>query len=322
MRQNRPLYKKIRLFGALAAGTLLSALAGAPFFFYNFTLNKNSRVHMIRLRDRRESRRMKMNTAAPVTKEDQLWFASSAEEVCTESDDGLRLCASLFRHSGAGDRYVITCHGFSRQGASMAGYAKHFFKMGFHVLAPDARSHGKSEGTIMGMGWLDRKDILCWIRFLTQTSPNARIVLHGVSMGGAAVMMAAGEPLPANVRAIVEDCGYSSVHDEFKYQIRNMFRLPPFPFVNLTSLVSRARAGYAFKEASSVAQVKKSRTPILFIHGDRDTFVPYEMLYTLYRAASCEKELLSVKGACHAVSSATDPKLYWDTVRSFIERYL
>ena len=82
------------------------------------------------------------------------------------------------------------------------------------------------------------------------------------------------------------------------------------------------RAGYSFKEASSVEQVKKSKTPTLFIHGDQDTFVPYTMLDKVYNAANCEKEKLVIKGAKHAESVNVDATLYWSTVKSFVEKYV
>ena len=77
-------------------------------------------------------------------------------------------------------------------------------------------------------------------------------------MGGATVMMAAGEDLPDNVKCIVEDCGYSSVWDEFRLQLKNVFGLPTFPLLNAASLMSKTRAGYSFKEASSVKQLQKA----------------------------------------------------------------
>ena len=65
---------------------------------------------------------------------------------------------------------------------------------------------------------------------------NAEIVLYGVSMGGATVMMASGEDLPGNVKAIIEDCGYSSVWDEFSYQLQALFNLPEFPLCSFLQL--------------------------------------------------------------------------------------
>lgn len=76
------------------------------------------------------------------------------------------------------------------------------------------------------------------------------------------------------------------------------------------------------RNASSVKQVKKSVTPTLFIHGEADTFVPYEMLDKVYSAAACEKEMLSVPDAPHARSVCAHPELYWKAVTGFINKHI
>ena len=59
--------------------------------------------------------------------------------------------------------------------------------------------------------------------------------------------------------------------------------------MNAANMVTKLRAGYDLEEASAVKQVAKSKTPMLFIHGDADTFVPFEMLDEVYNAAKVEK---------------------------------
>ena len=80
------------------------------------------------------------------------------------------------------------------------------------------------------MGWDDRKDMLLWIAKIIQKGPQAEIVLLGVSMGGATVMNTSGEKLPSNVKAIVEDCGFTSTVDAFAYQLKQLYGLPKFQF--------------------------------------------------------------------------------------------
>lgn len=78
------------------------------------------------------------------------------------------------------------------------------------------------------------------------------------------------------------------------------------------------KAGYTFKEASAIEQIKKSKLPTLFIHGDSDKFVPSSMVDELYNAAKCKKQKLVIKGAEHAKSATRDPDLYWKTVKEFL----
>lgn len=140
---------------------------------------------------------------------------------------------------------------------------------------------------------------------IKKTGPSAQIVLHGVSMGGATVLMTSGEDLPPQVKAIVADCAYTSVKAQLSYQLRRMYRLPSFPFVQSASLITRLKAGYGFGEASALKQVRKAKAPILFIHGDADNFVPFAMMNELYEACQSPKRLI-VPQAGHGLSYDTD----------------
>ena len=93
-------------------------------------------------------------------------------------------------------------------------------------------------------------------------------------------------------------------------------------FSTISSLVAKVRAGYFLGEASTLKQVKNSKTPILFIHGDEDDFVPYYMMDKLYNATSSEKEMLTIKNAGHAKASEVDPEIYWTTVSNFTSKYI
>jgi fermentation-respiration switch protein FrsA (DUF1100 family) len=86
-------------------------------------------------------------------------------------------------------------------------------------------------------------------------------------------------------------------------------------------LYTKWKAGYSFKQANAVKQVAKSKTPTLFIHGSEDTFVPAFMLDKVYRAASCPKERLLVKGAGHGGAHIVLGEAYWAAIRRFIDDY-
>ena len=127
-----------------------------------------------------------------------------------------------------------------------------YYEAGYQVIAPDLRACGESEGDYVGMGWLDRKDVLQWIDYIIEQDPEAKIVVHGISMGAATTMMTAGESTPDNVKAFVEDCGYTSVWDIFSSELQLRFGLPEFPILYTASGVARLRAGYSFTEASAL----------------------------------------------------------------------
>lgn len=280
-------------------------------YFYNLALNPNTPKDIVfGTPEEAEA------TSGQVLDSDVAWLLNDSnytDEYITSSDK-LKLHSYKVTNQNNSNKWVIAVHGYTSEGINMSTYAKHYYDNGYNVLIPDLRAHGLSEGNYIGMGWDDRLDIISWINYILNENPNAEIILHGVSMGAATVLMTSGEEIPSNVKAIVADCGYTSVWDEFAYQLDDLFSLPEFPILNVSSMVAKIRAGYFLGEASSLEQVKNSKTPILYIHGDKDDFVPYYMMEELYNATSSEKEMLTIKGAEHAKASEIDPETYWNTV--------
>lgn len=244
------------------------------------------------------------------------WLNQNGQNVSIVSYDGLKLHGTLVDNQS--DVYVIMVHGYRGDGASIISPIKKMNNEGYNLLIPDLRGHGESEGDYIGMGWDDRHDILQWVNFLLDINSNISIVLYGVSMGGATVMNVAGENIPHQVKAVIEDCGYTSVWDLFKAHI-DMSDLESEIALRMASFATRLRAGYAIEDDQPIEQVKKSKVPILFIHGDQDDFVPFSMLDDLYNAANCEKQKLIIQGAGHANSCSVNTKLYYQTIFDFIE---
>ena len=243
------------------------------------------------------------------------------QDIYITSIDGLRLHAFTIKQPG--NLWAILCHGYTSSAEKMAYQAEQFYNMGYSILIPDARGHGKSEGRYIGMGWHERVDMTKWIEKIIQYQSNAEIVLYGISMGGATVLMTSGEALPNNVKAIIEDCGYSSIKDEFSYVLNHYIKIPAFPLLQITAIHTKIRTGFNFlTEGNAVNQVKKAKTPILFIHGKLDTFVPYSMFQKLYGAASTQKQSLIIPEAGHAESCIKEPELYWDTIFEFLKKYI
>ncbi|MCR5791400.1 MAG: alpha/beta hydrolase [Lachnospiraceae bacterium] len=263
-----------------------------------------------------------MNRKALHEKTDAWLESAERERVTIESEDGLLLVGEMFFTDRSSHLWVLAAHGYGYTGTrqAMYDYMLPYAERGYNVLTPDLRAHGESEGRYIGMGWLDRKDLTRWIDQILLEDPAAQIVLHGVSMGGAAVMMTAGEPLPGNVKAVVEDCGYSSVWDMFSDEAKYLFHIPAFPLLYTASFLSGLQAGYTFQEASSLDQIKKVKCPVFFIHGDRDNFVHTDMVMKLYEACPTEKDLFVAEGAGHGDAYYMDPDSYIRAVFSFLDR--
>ena len=235
------------------------------------------------------------------------------------SEDGLRLHATYFPVKDS-MKTVICFHGYTSEGLNDYSTLAIFYRNhGFNLLIVDERAHGKSEGTYIGFGTLDRKDALLWIQKVCEyQGERVRILLHGDSMGGATVLMTSGLELPSQVKAIVSDCAFTSAWEVFESVLKNMYHMPAFPVLHTANEMVKRNAGYDLRECNAKQEVAKAKIPILFLHGREDTFVPCEMAYQLYDACRTEKKLVIIEGAGHVESCYKDPVLFEGAIEEFI----
>ncbi len=244
---------------------------------------------------------------------------TESKKVEIKAKDEITLRGKEYFANEQSNKWAIILHGYHSNPESVVSIGMHFSEKGYNVLIPSMRASSESDGEYIGMGWLDKDDLKCWINLIIEQNKDAEIVLHGSSMGAATVLMVSGDELPSNVKAIIEDSGYTSVWDIFASEAKARFNLPSFPALNMFRLVANMRAKYDIKEASALEQVKKATIPILFIHGDSDDFVPEYMCEELYEAAESKKEKLIIHGAGHTESKYKEPETYYNKIFEFLK---
>lgn len=253
------------------------------------------------------------------------WIAWTNEQpfetLQTTSFDGVYLQGYYLKAKEPTNKTVVFAHGYLGHAFDMGLFGQYYYEtLGYNLFTPDLRGHGKSGGNYIGFGWHDRLDLIDWIRLLIEENgADSEIVLHGLSMGAAAVLMASGEDLPEQVKGIVADSPYTSVYDLFAYQLKRMYQLPDKLFLPMTSIVTKQKAKYSLTEASALEQVKKATVPILYIHGDGDTFVPPYMAERLYDMTTGAKELVTFPEANHGEAVVMHRDLFFETVANFVQ---
>ena len=195
-----------------------------------------------------------------------------------------------------------------------------FFVSNYNVIYTNHRAHNDSEGDSIALGVKEWEDIKLWIRKAQELTPECSIILHGVSMGAASVLSACDEEICSEVSFIVADCGFVSAEKQLEYIVRGM-KVPLFPAFNFCKYWFERYAKVKLSSKTALSAVKNSKTPILFIHGKKDRFVPIEMGKQLYEACSSEKDFLWVDGAGHGSSYFINRKAYEEKYAQFTERY-
>lgn len=245
--------------------------------------------------------------------------AIPCERVRVKSYDGLWLSARYY-HTRDGAPLEIMFHGYRSSAiCDFSGGVKLAIKNGHNILLVDQRGHGESEGKYLTFGVKERFDCLAWINYAVERfGKDVKIILCGVSMGAATVLFAAGLDLPDNVVGIFADSPYTTPTEIIKKVCRDM-RLPPklaMPLIKLAAkLYMKCDLNADAREA-----VKKSKVPILIIHGEADEFVPCEMSREIYKNCKDGDVLLVIPDAGHVLGYMTDPVKYEESVAEFIKK--
>ena len=248
------------------------------------------------------------------------WYRSiSPERLYITGSTGRALYLRILRQTGS-KKWVIAVHGYGCTGRSMMFCAKKFYEHGFNVIIPDLPCHGRSYGRFIGMGQYEYRDILKIADMTAAHNSGARIMLYGVSMGAATVLTATGGDA-RNISCAVSDCSFSDARSVLDFQIQNIIHMPAFMIIHELDKGYRKKTGYSLKNADIRKFVRRSVTPTLFIHGGADKIVPTAMVYKLYNAAACPKDILIVQNAGHGVSAYADTGVYWKKVFDFADKY-
>lgn len=255
---------------------------------------------------------------------DSLQQAEALKDTFIYNEKGIKLHAYYADAQHPTSQTAVIIHGYTDNAIRMMmlGYMYHK-ELGFNILLPDLQYSGLSEGNALQMGWLDRKDVMQWMDVAHDIyGDSIQMVVHGISMGGATTMMISGEPQPYYVKCFIDDCGYTSVWEQFSKELKEQFGLPPFPLMYTSSWLCDMTKDWNFQEASALKQVAQCTLPMLFIHGDKDDYVPTWMVYELYKVKPEPKELWVVPNADHARSYLLNRKEYTEKVKQFTSQYI
>lgn len=242
------------------------------------------------------------------------------EDVYITSFDGLKLHA--YYHQGSeGSPIGIFFHGYrSIPFLDGSGGGEICREKNYSMLLVDQRSLGKSEGRAITMGVKEMRDCVDWVNYaVDRFGKDVKLMLLGVSMGAATVVMASGLGLPENVKCILADCGFTSPKAIMQSVIKDM-KLPRRLSYFLVRLGGKLFGGFDLEDAAAVELVKDSSTPTLFIHGEKDTFVPTYMSREMYEACGADKKLVIIDKAIHGMSYYVDNPAYREACEWLLEK--
>ncbi len=265
------------------------------------------------------------------------------EEVTFQSADGFGLRGLII--SGATGKQamgmIVFAHEFASERSSAFRYASSLLDAGYDVFTFDFRGHGQSqnEPDYRPRQWpshREQADMLAAIDFIGAHLENQGrpkdLGLFGVSRGGGAAILAAAER--DNVRVIVTDGAFSS-----DTALEYLFKRFAMTFARLRFIVKyhpplawQLHRWFVFKEFASTHQcrfpsVRKGvkrlrRRSMLFIHGEKDSYIPIQQSQSLYELAKGPKEIWIVSNAKHNQSVTIAPDAYGRRITQFFDKHL
>ena len=236
----------------------------------------------------------------------------------TESLDGLNLAARYFDYRQ--DKTIILFHGYRSSAARDFSCAIKMYKeLGFNILLCDQRSHGLSEGRLITFGIKESDDVKIWAELVAEKFRPKSIILSGMSMGATTVLLSLSKELPAKVKGVIADSGFTTAKEIILKVAKQYFKINAKPFMPLFNLYCKILGGFSLNTISTEEAVNNSVIPILFIHGKADSFVPYEMSVRAYKNANLKSRILLVENAEHGLSYLVDKTAVEEEVQNFIK---
>lgn len=268
----------------------------------------------------------------PLNEAKDRWYknrdAQTFTDVSIKSRDGLILIGCYWKaETGDSGRTVVLVHGMMDSSAGMGYLAEEYHSRGWNVLSVDLRAHGESEGTKRTMGVREAEDLGLWIQELIERFFPTALFLHGVSMGGATVLLYAGraKKIPGQVKGIIVDSSYARYDESFErliyMAVRNHFI--SWSITCGASIASAVCCGVSFNEMKPIKQLRRIALPALFFHGQKDVLVPIRMVREMFEeAVKRGNELVVIPEAPHIGPYFYAPVLYMQKIEEFCRRNL
>ncbi len=201
--------------------------------------------------------------------------SAHVDDVYLTASDGVKLHGWWKSTSGA-RAVALFLHGNAGNVTHRAGTMQDLSTAGASVLVIDYRGYGKSEGWPTERGLY--RDAEAAYRHLIAAGWTARqIIIVGESLGSAVAIELAS-----------------------RFSCAGVVLEAPFPSARSVAARVLPVLGPALVWGfDSRARIKGVRAPLLFIQGDRDEVIPYELGRELYEAAPEPKSFWTVHGAHH-----------------------
>ena len=240
-----------------------------------------------------------------------------ARDIHLRTADGLVVAATYWPGTTPDAPAVLLLHGNGASRAAMASSADWVARQGYAALTIDFRGHGESSPAQHSFGFAESRDAAAAFGWLKRQQHGAPVAVLGSSLGGAAALLGAHGPVPADALILI------AVYPDIRHAIRNRIgvQLGSWPAMLLEPLLSyqsEFRFGVWPGALSPLDALRRYPGPVLVIGGGRDRYTPPAETRALFNAAPGPRQLLWIAGADHSAVSGISSPAYRDRLRLFL----
>jgi pimeloyl-ACP methyl ester carboxylesterase len=191
----------------------------------------------------------------------------------------------------------ILVHGYGGDRSSWKDTAHDLMAKGYEVVLPEMPGHGANPDPTCGFGIKESKIVLATIRWSReQMKDDPKIILVGLSMGGAACWLASQQD--PTVSAVITEGSLTHLEQTTDRWFEKILPGGSLLFTPVKKLATRmAHVDLDAVDVVGAAKAWHGR-PSLVIQGDEDRLISMEDAKELSKALGCE--LWIVPGARHA----------------------
>lgn len=196
-------------------------------------------------------------------------FNLEFESFTVDNQRGHQLHAWRIPAEGGAAPIAAIFHGYSACKADLIGVGGAFHEMGCESILLDFYGSGESSGSATSFGYHEAEDI---VALLEQLPEDRKVILYGLSMGGAAITRACAD-LGAKPDAIIIE----SVFPNFRETVAMRFRamdLPATPAADLLIFWGGVDLGFWGYDHNPADYAGKIDIPALIFTGKHDARVP------------------------------------------------
>ena len=237
-----------------------------------------------------------------------------------KSKDNLKLKAVYYPNENESNITVICVHGYTSHAEREWAFPGLFYlSLGYNVLIPYQRAHGLSEGKYISFGALEHIDMLEWVNKVNEITPNSKIIIHGLSMGGGIVLNLSKIEME-NVKCLIADAPNVSIKSVFEGVSKEAFKTNSDKIASYAIKRFEKEFGCDVKDFESIDIVANSKYPILLSAGSNEHLE--DLFENIKKRNPNETDIIILPSCNHGNGMYKQTELYQSKIKEFLNKYV